>query len=239
MKYFKNYKSCIVALSGGIDSAAVLKLAVDEMGADNVAAATCINSHVFNYEIKNAELIANTLGVKWYTFTSTPSEEFFENVADKCYYCKKSVIAEIFKIAEKYGYQAVCDGSNKDDLDDYRPGMKILNEYGVFSPLLEAEMGKKDAETIAGKICNAEIFFNTESCAATRIKTGRITEARLEKIEKIEDKLRYNYPGIRVRDYGETAKIEFKIIKHLTRLDREIIENVVRKFFENVEFGDS
>ncbi|TYB32963.1 MAG: hypothetical protein FXF49_08770 [Flexistipes sinusarabici] len=236
MKYFKNYKSCIVALSGGIDSAAVLKLAVDELGADNVAAATCVNPHVFNYEIKNAELIANTLRVKWYTFTSTPSEEFFENVPDKCYYCKKSVIGEIIKIAEKYGYQAVCDGSNIDDLDDYRPGMKILKEYGVFSPLLEAGMGKKDAETIAGKIDHPDIFFNTESCAATRIKTGRITEVRLEKIEKIEDKLRYTYPGIRVRDYGETAKIEFKIKRSLTELDREVIDNVVKKFFENVEF---
>ncbi len=237
MKYFNDYKSCIVALSGGIDSAAVLKLAVDELGADNVAAATCTNPHVFNYEIRNAELIAKTLGVKWFTFTSTPSEKFFENVTDKCYYCKKSVIGEICKIADNYGYEAVCDGSNIDDLDDYRPGMKILNEYGVFSPLLEAGMGKKDAEMIADKIDNKDIFFNTESCAATRIKTGRITEARLERIEKIEDKLRYSYPGIRVRDYGETAKIEFKSENSLTGLDREIINNVVRKFFENVEFG--
>lgn len=64
-----------------MDSAAVLKLAVGELETNNVAAATCINSYVFNYEIKNSKLFANNLGVKWSTFTSTTSEEFFENAA--------------------------------------------------------------------------------------------------------------------------------------------------------------
>ncbi len=219
-----------------MDSASVLKLAVDELGAGNVAAATCINSYIFNYEIKNAELIANTLGVKWYTFMSSPSEEFYENVPDKCYYCKKAVIGEIIKISNKYGYQVVCDGSNVDDLGDYRPGMKVLSEYGVFSPLLEVGMGKQDAEMIACTINNPEIFFNTESCVATRIKIGRITEERLGKIKQIEDKLRYNYPGIRVRDYGEKARVEFKKEKHLTNLDKKLIEKVVKMFFGTVEF---
>lgn len=235
MKYFKNLESCIVALSGGVDSAAVLKLAVDELGSQNVAAATCTNPHVFAYEIKNAEMIAKTLKVKWFTFKASPDEKFYENVEDKCYYCKKAVMGEIIKIAKEYSYEAVCDGTNVDDLDDYRPGMKVLSEFNVFSPLLESGLSKKDAKRIASEIENEEIYFNTESCAATRIKTGMITIDRLKRIEEIEDQLRNRFPGIRVRDYEKTAKVEFKNNLDITEKDKNFISSIVKKYFKEVE----
>jgi uncharacterized protein len=235
MKYFKNFKSCIVALSGGLDSAAVLKLAVDELGSENVAAATCINPHIFAYEIKNAQLIANALKVKWFTFVAALDKKFYENVEDRCYYCKKGIMAKIIKIAKRYNYEVVRDGTNVDDLYDFRPGMKVLKEFGIFSPLLEAGLSKEDAKGIALGIGNGEIDFATESCIATRIKIGEITTNRLKRIEEIEDFFRNLFPGIRVRDYGEKAKIEFKNSLDITEKDKNYISDIVGKYFKEVE----
>lgn len=235
MKYFKNFKSCIVALSGGLDSAAVLKLAVDELGSENVAAATCINPHIFTYEIKNAQLIANALKVKWFTFVAPLDKKFYENVEDRCYYCKKGVMGEIIKIAKRYNYEVVCDGTNVDDLYDFRPGMKVLKEFEIFSPLLDAGLSKEDAKGIALGIENGKIDFATESCAATRIKIGQITTNRLKRIEEIEDFFRNIFPSIRVRDYGEKAKIEFKNSLDITEKDKNYICDIVGKYFKEVE----
>jgi len=233
-KYFENFKSCVVALSGGRDSAAVLKLAVEYLGEENVVAATCVNPNVFLYEINNAFNIAKFFNVSWIPFYVDFSEEFLNNPKDKCYYCKKGVLNKLVEIKDNIGADVVFDGTNVDDLDDYRPGLKALEELNVKSPLLENSLGKSFAknetkilEDIAG------IYFTVESCAATRIMEDKITLEKLRVVERVEDELRFKYPTIRVRLYSSKIVVEFKKAPiDFSFNDKDYVTSVIKKYLK-------
>ncbi|WP_188020409.1 hypothetical protein [Deferribacter autotrophicus] len=231
-KYFENFTSCLVALSGGRDSAAVLKLAVEFLGKENVFAATCVNFNVFLYEIENARRIADYFKVPWIPFYTNQSHEFLKNPKDKCYYCKKEVLKTLTVIKDKYGLDIIFDGTNTDDLKDYRPGMKALHEYSVRSPLLENNFGKKFAAEETSFLQKIGVHFTVESCAATRIMEQEITLDLLRKIELTENSLRYRYPTIRIRVLKNKIKVEFKNKISLTKNDKEIIREKINKYFD-------
>lgn len=229
--FFRQFKSGVVALSGGADSAAVLKLAVDFMGRENVKAVTCTNKHVFNYEIENARRIAATLGVSWTTFTTEVPEEFYKNTSRKCYYCKNSLLNWIELFRFDNNLDVIFDGSNIDDLSDDRPGFDAVKKHGVRSPLLETGRGKAFASETVKFFERKQIFFIDESCAATRIKEQPITSELLTKIEKMEDILRDKYPTIRTRIYPDLIKVEFKNKTNLSADDKVKITDIAAKFF--------
>ena len=215
-RFFEKYTSALVALSGGADSAAVLKMAVDHLGAPNVIGATCVNHHVFLYEIENARRVADFFNVSWKPFYVTPHEKFLNNSELKCYYCKSNVLSSLQKYRIINGIDVIFDGTNIDDLGDFRPGLKALEEYGVLSPLKILGLGKKDALKILDGL---PFHFTVESCIATRITRNKIDYHDMFKVEQIEDKLREKYPGIRIR-VGAEITVEFK--KDLKISDRDI-----------------
>lgn len=134
IRFFSRYeKKALIALSGGADSAYTLMLAVRYLGCDNVAAATCVNSHIFNYEINNAEKIAKSLGVKHIKFVAEIDSAFYLNDEQRCYYCKKSIMSEMAKIE---GYPVIFfDGTNADDDMQERAGSRAIAELGIISLL--------------------------------------------------------------------------------------------------------
>jgi len=224
--FFNRFKSAIVALSGGADSAAVLKLVSEHLPLENILAVTCVNSHVFRYEIENARLIADTICINWKPFYIDYDDNFIKNGEEKCYYCKKSILAHINIIKESEKFDVIFDGTNLDDLNDYRPGVKAISEYNVLSPLKELRLTKADSFQIVNKVFK-NIYFHDESCIATRILNKHIQTEDIVKIEKIEDKLRDTYPGIRVR-VGDNIKVEFKKLRKLGKTDIEFLEKIIK-----------
>ena len=192
-QFFKQYRKAVVALSGGADSAAVLMLAAEYMGPENVAGATCVNPHVFQSEIENAKQICAELGVEHITFTVDSPPEFFKNDDDKCYYCKKAVMGGITALE---GFDVIFDGTNADDDSAERPGSRAVSEMGIVSPLQIFGLGKSYTTAKCSEL--EEISFRDESCKATRL-TKKITQERMDAVEKFEQPLKDRLPGIRYR----------------------------------------
>ncbi|MGE4267410.1 MAG: 7-cyano-7-deazaguanine synthase [Deferribacterales bacterium] len=217
--YFNKFKKAYVALSGGADSAAVLMLAAENMGAENVKAFTCIGGHVFEYEIEKAAEIAAKLGVEHITAPAEMPSVFYENTPDRCYHCKKAVLA---KIAEYAGADVIFDGTNIDDDPKNRPGFRALAETGAVSPLRDLCLGKSFT---LEKVKTLGIDFHDESCKVTRL-TLPIDSERMDRVERTENLLRDRYRGIRYKI--DENRIEFKKALCLKSQDFENIVNAVR-----------
>jgi len=200
--FFDKYKSAIVLLSGGADSTAALILAIEYLGRDNVTAATCINSHFFAHEIDNAKNIAKELNVTHLTFTAEMPSEFYNGDDERCYHCKRAIIAGI---PDSNEFDVVFDGTNTDDNIKERKGFRALREFGVVSPLYELGLGKDFVKKICAPLKG--FSFIDESCKATRL-SGEIDERRMRLVEDFEHDLKSQMPGIRYR-IGEQM-IEFK-----------------------------
>lgn len=229
-EFFKRIDSCLVALSGGFDSAIVAYLAKNYLGGDRVIAATCVNNHIFRYQIKNAIDVAAKLNIRWIPFymNAETSDLFNANQSNRCYICKSSIIKKLLEIKNNIGINVILDGTKSQDLHEHRPGLAALKEYGVLSPLLDPHF---DAKHIihAKKFYNyAKINFVSESCKATRIMEGDITQEKLDLVENIEDALRDKYPQIRARIYSDHIKFEFKNNKLFSNEDIEYISNKIK-----------
>lgn len=219
-KFFEKYKTASVALSGGADSAAVLLLACRYLGKENVTAYTCINNHVFRYEIDIAERVSKKLNVRHIEFTVEPSERFIKNTKDRCYHCKLSVLEAISKLSTA---DVILDGTNADDDPTNRPGFRAIAETGIVSPLRELGLGKAFTADIVKEF---GIEFYDESCKATRI-SGIISKKKMDCVEDAEDLLRYKYNGIRYR--VDDNRIEFKSPKVMAASDFTYIAEVIKE----------
>jgi len=217
--YFSRFKKAYVALSGGADSAAVLMLATEYMGAENVTAFTCTGNHVFRHEIETAKEIASKLGVEHIRMVVDMPPEFYLNEPDRCYHCKKATLAKIVEMAED---ATIFDGTNIDDDPKNRPGFRALKETGILSPLRDLELGKRFT---LDKVKSLEIEFHDESCKATRL-TLPIDEERMDRVERVEDILREKFKGLRYR--LDDNRIEFKNAVTLYAQDFDNIVNAVR-----------
>ena len=202
--YLKSLGPLCVSISGGIDSGFLLFMA--KMVTDDVIAV-----HISSpfHRGKDAENVASWVGVDFFPvyIDLLSFKDIRENGRFRCYYCKREMYRKIKEVA---GDRVVLDGSNMDDLDDFRPGMRALSELGIKSPLIDMGFYKKE-------IREAARFFNipfwdkpSDSCLATRIPHGfEIKEEILKRVYNAESfLLSLGFKTVRVRDYGNLAKIE-------------------------------
>ncbi len=231
VRMFSDMERVMVCFSGGVDSSLLLKAAKDGVG-DRVAAVTVLSEVMTENDIKDAELVCSELGIKRYVIREDVLKisGFKENPMDRCYICKREMFGKVVKLALEEGYNYVVEGSNFDDLNDYRPGMKAIGELGIKSPLRDCGMTKAEIRLMLEDLGIRS--WNKPSCAclASRFTYGEeITSEKLQMISRAEKLLEeLGFVQKRVRIQGRTARIEV-CVRDFPR----IMKNNVRERLES------
>lgn len=204
---------CLVAYSGGVDSTFLLAAARRALG-DRVAAATVHTFFLGRQEIEDAGHRAAALGVRHEVIDLDLAghPEVLANPPDRCYHCKRLVFSALRRRADELGLPVLADATHVDDLGERRPGMRALRELEVVSPLAEVGLGKGGIRALSAQLGIEGSGRPSSPCLATRVPYGTpITPERLRRIAGAEHVLRVlGFEALRVRDYGELARIELQ-----------------------------
>jgi len=208
----KKYKNAVVAFSGGVDSTFLARVAKDVYG-ENLLLITATSSTNPFYELDEAKSLAVMLGIKHRIIVSEEIDipGYSENPPDRCYFCKSELFGKVKYIAMEEGYEVVFDGSNADDLKDFRPGMKAKLEKGAISPLAEAGFTKDDIRHFSAEYHLPTATKQSYACLASRIPYGeKITIQKLSRLAMAEYEVRnLGFSQFRIRSHENLARLEF------------------------------
>lgn len=210
-EYLRGLKKTAVAFSGGVDSAFLMVAAHRVLG-EQAIAITARSCAFPERELKEAKDLAKEQGIRHieFCFPAFEVKGFAENPPDRCYYCKTAILKQIKMIAKAEGIEHIVEGSNVDDVKDYRPGAKAIYEQGILSPLKEAGLAKEEIRLLSREWGLTTWNKQSAACLASRFAYGEpITEEKLSMVEQAEDYLRdKGFGQLRVRVHGELARIE-------------------------------
>ncbi len=203
--------SVLVAYSGGVDSAFLLKVAVDTLG-DRVLAVTARSDSYAEGELEDAQRVAAEIGARHLVVDTHEMENpsYVANPANRCYFCKAELWDTLAPIAQERGIAALVDGFNADDVGDFRPGAKAARERGVRSPLREAELGKREIRALSRELGLSTWDKPALACLSSRVPYGEsIDREKLSQIDRSERLIReLGFRQVRVRHHGHIARIE-------------------------------
>lgn len=199
----------VVAFSGGVDSTFLLHAAREALGA-NVLAVTLATPYIPRSELAEAKALADSLGVRHRVVVEPFPEAIRNNPPDHCYLCKRHLFSALLAMAAEERIDHVLEGTNCDDLQDFRPGLRALRELGIESPLLKAGLTKDDIRRLSRNLGLSVWDKPAKACLLSRIpQDTRVEEAELRRIEEGEEFLdRIGFPAVRLRSHGEIARIE-------------------------------
>lgn len=226
-----------VALSGGLDSSVLLAAAVRILGADHCLALTAQTPYVMEEEVRDSTTLCRRLGVRQEKLAFPILPALANNPPLRCYLCKNALFSSLADKAAELGFPLLADGSNLDDLDDYRPGRRALQELGIPSPFLEAAMDKADIRRLACRLGLPESVSGKPAyaCLLTRLEHNRpVTEALLRRVDAAESFLRtLGLKGCRVRVHGDSlARIELPEKEGDLFWNRKLAATVARRLRE-------
>jgi uncharacterized protein len=223
----------VVAYSGGVDSTLLLKLAADVLGKKNVLAVTVISEVFADWELEKAQKIAAEWEIEHLVLQSHDlnNPQFIENNFRRCYFCKKELFTKIKKLAGENGFEHVIDGSNLDDLDDHRPGLKALAELNIISPLKQAKFRKADIRKLAKEMGLANWNKPAFACFASRFVYGnKITAEGIKQIKEGEMfLLDLGFKQVRLRHHDTIARIELCPADMIKLNQARLREKIVKK----------
>ncbi|HEX5045358.1 MAG TPA: ATP-dependent sacrificial sulfur transferase LarE [Candidatus Polarisedimenticolaceae bacterium] len=202
----------LVALSGGVDSAVLLALAVEALGAGRVLAVTGQSPAVPDAEVQDARRVAALLGVPHEVVVTREMDRpgYVANAGDRCFHCRSELFDVLAELADMRGFPCMAYGAIADDLGEDRPGMRAAADRGVLAPLLEADLGKAEVRLLAAEAGLEVRDKPAAACLASRIPTGTaVSPERLRAVGEAEAGLRrLGLRQVRVRHHGEIARVE-------------------------------
>jgi uncharacterized protein len=226
----KKKGNILVALSGGVDSSVVAKIAYDCLG-DKALAVVADSETLPRAELEEAKKVAREIGIplKVISFSELDCKDFVENPPERCYYCRKELSRELKKIADSMNIETIADGVNSSDFGEHRPGIKAADEEGIWHPFVEFNFGKEEVRQLARLLELSVSDKPSMACMSSRIPYGeKITKEKLERVEKAEALLKeLGFIQVRVRAHGDIARIEVPgddIVRFLEIDTREIAE---------------
>lgn len=229
-QYLRRLGSALVCYSGGIDSALVLAVAHEQLG-DRAVAITAVSASLPAREREEAGRFAEQLGARHEFVESREIERpgYVANGPDRCFHCK----SELYEIAQRqlavYGLSHILNGTNRDDLGDYRPGLEAASRASVKSPLAELGFDKRDVRAAAQLLGLSNWQKPAAACLASRIPYGTsVTRERLDQIGRFEQDLKdLGFIQVRVRWHGKVARLELGVEELARALTPSVRQEII------------
>lgn len=224
---------CVVAYSGGVDSAVVAQAAVLALG-KGVVAVTGVSPSLPEGELEAAAALARCIGIRHRVVDTQEFNKraYLQNAPDRCYHCKTELYNHLAAVAREEGAQVIVNGANLDDRGDYRPGMKAAAEHGVRSPLIEVALTKSEVRLLAAHWGLPVAEKPASPCLSSRVAYGEpISPERLRMIDQAERWLRnLALTELRVRYHaGDLARIEVPLQAMQRLVQPEVREALVKQ----------
>mgnify|MGYP001184929432 CR=1 FL=1 len=216
--------SVCIGYSGGVDSVFLAKAAVDTLGPDRVLAVTGMSASYPAVQHEMALDCARRFGIPHEQIDTDELHDpnYVANPSNRCYFCKTELWSKLTALATARGYAVVLDGSNADDVGDYRPGLDAAREQGVRSPLMEAGLTKAEIRELSRRMGLPTWEQPAAPCLSSRLPYGlAVTPERLRQVEDAETVLRAEgFREFRVRHHGDVARLEIAGVEMERALDR-------------------
>ena len=241
LNWFEDKERVLVSLSGGVDSALVAYAAKTKLNKNAIAITADYKTLSFE-ELESAKNIAQEIGIthKIIEYSELDNENFVKNDQKRCFYCRDELSNKLLETAHSLEINTIVDGTQSDDMGDYRPGIDALHENGIRSPLLEMKFTKELVRKTAKHVGLSIYDKPSNSCLASRIPWGqRVTAERLVRIELSEKiiKQKTGIQQVRVRDIDGLARIEVQSDK-LALLDDVQMKNEIFSKLKMIGFSD-
>ncbi len=221
----RSYESALVALSGGIDSSLVAYVAAKELG-DKALAITSGSESLKAADLQLAKEITGEWGMNHRVIKTREIEnaDYVKNPINRCYFCKSTLYSGLKKIAEREGFKWVLNGTNTDDLGDYRPGLTAADENAVKSPLQSCGFAKQDVRDLADHLKLRNAKKPAAACLSSRVPYGTAISSdllqRIEQAELVLEKL--GLAQFRVRHHGSIARLEVEVADFPVIIDKRL-----------------
>jgi pyridinium-3,5-biscarboxylic acid mononucleotide sulfurtransferase len=207
----QSFGSVIVAFSGGADSAYLAYVASVALG-ERALAVTGDSASYPSFQRELADQITAKFGIRHEIVFTEEFEDlnYTSNPPNRCYYCKSELYGKLNQLARIRGIEVICDGTNADDVGDYRPGRQAARELGVRSPLLECGMTKSEIRELSRRAGLITWNEPASACLSSRVPYGQVvTIEKLSMVDKAEIALKQlGFRQVRVRHHGDVARIE-------------------------------
>ena len=239
--WFSKRKGSIVAFSGGIDSTLVLFLSRKFQGKENAIGVISNSESLKSRDFEFAKDFCNHFDIHLEIIKTLElaDERYNKNPENRCYFCKEHLFHDLQSIKNKYPEFDVLSGTNRDDLGDYRPGLKAAAEYKVLSPMVDCTVSKEELRHIACYFGLPNWDKPSSPCLSSRVPYNHtITSEKLRQIEDAENILNeYGFNDVRVRHYGTYGQIEVRKeeLEKLIMVEQEVVEKIRNIGFEELK----
>ena len=229
----ESLQSVIVAYSGGVDSA-FLSVVANRILGDRALAVTAHSPSLAQYELDDAVELASNLRLNHRVIETAEVEraDYKQNTTGRCYFCKDELYIQLGNISRVEGFISIANGTNVDDMSDFRPGLQAAKKYGVRSPLVEAKFTKSDVREHSRKIGIPVWDKPSQACLSSRIPYG--TEVTVETLTRIAKAERFlsnlGLRQFRVRHHDNIARIEVEPSEFGQLIETGVRESLVEYF---------